>query len=130
MERNYFEQPAHQFQTPRLHVLNCPESKTSIHTWLCSPENTMDQSKWFYSVEVRHEDLRVERHYFLEYVHALRYRYHRAAVDVPMMVVDQPQDIMNILHQTEPERIIAQVDFKDTPVWDGYTLQEVLTARK
>uniref|UniRef100_A0AB39CDB1 Uncharacterized protein n=1 Tax=Pseudomonas phage RVTF4 TaxID=3236931 RepID=A0AB39CDB1_9VIRU len=128
MERNYFEQPAYQFRTPRFRAMVVPEKGLLIQTWVCAPEDTMDQSKWFYCLEVHHPDGKVERHYYLELAQALLYRAHCAGEKVALITIDPPQDLMAMMNG-QMERVIARVADDGVPLWPGYSLQEVLSIR-
>lgn len=134
MERDYLKQPAAEFRTPRMHALSVPDKSLIIQTWACSPDNTIDQDRWFYCVELHHmpvddEERVIERHYYGSLGEALRYRYDRAGINEPFIILDAKQSMAEFLNNVAPEKVITRVDFVDVPLWEGYTLQEILNIR-
>lgn len=134
MERNYFEQPIPQYRTPRMHALNVPDKGITIHLYACSPDNSLDQDRWFYSTEIRHrpeddEQERIERHFYLTMAEAMLYRTQRAGETTTYMTIPQDQGMAAFLNNEAPPHLIARVDTDNAPTWDGYTLQEVLNIR-
>lgn len=125
--RDYSTGPA-KHRTPIAYALNVPDKKLSIHTWVCSADDSMNKSKWFFEVEVRPADgSPSEYHYHMDHAHALAYRA-QVAGEKPMVIQEVPMNEVEVMFGGRTERVILPLP-ADVQTWAGYTLDEIMRIR-
>ena len=125
--RDYSTGPA-KHRTPIAHALVVADKKLSVHTWVCSADNSMDKSKWFFEVEVRSQNGgHPEYHYYMDHAHALAYRA-SVAGEPPMVIQDVPMNEVQVMLGGQTEKVIFPLP-ADVQTWPGYTLDEMMRIR-
>jgi len=132
MERNYFKEKLPEFRTPVALAGICREPETDRHVtmWVCSFDDSMDRSKWFFAVKVEHCDkqdltnvFQEEVHFFTDQRDAWIYRAHALGSDrVHFTDYQRTLDSDNRIREIG---IITEPDFRERSLWDGYIYEEI-----
>lgn len=129
MERNYFNETLPPHRTPRTHAGWYRKDGVERHVrmYVCSHDNSLDKSKWFFAVQVEHMDepgkSRTETHFYIREPDAWLFRAKQLGSDKVhftdyQQYIDQKGNLQEMGSITEP-------DFRQFSGWEGYTLQEI-----
>ncbi|QBJ02752.1 hypothetical protein MZD04_gp226 [Pseudomonas phage Psa21] len=128
MTRNYFEEILPEFRTPRTHaaIHAVDGKKVNVSMWICTLENSLDKSTWFFAVKVDHleEDsvTKSEVHFFIDERDAWIYRADRLG-SKDVFFTSYEGTIQG--NKLVMEGIMEKANFSERTLWDGYTLQEI-----
>ncbi len=129
--RDYFQEQLPEFRTPRVHNAICTAQDGTnrvISMWVCSKDNSMDQAKWYFAVQVEHlggeRQGKTATHFFLDERDAWIFR----AKHLNCPRVQILTDYKRVMHQMGPriEGAIVEPDFSERTYWEGYLAAEVL----
>lgn len=132
MKHDYFKETLPEFCTPKAVAgqIVVDGVKRHVTMWLCTLDDSLDRSKWFFAVQVEHCDVnditkvfQKEVHFYTDERDAWIYRANALGSDKVHFtdykrVMDKTGDVIEIGG-------IQTMDFSDRPLWDGHTYQEI-----